>query len=279
MQLNPETLHGTHYTEEQFDAELERRIQAQIEEEGDDYDEDDLPSWRRHFLKQLYAEWNPGTSDDEFIQFELANSMKYSGYASMGFTRESDENPLLEPIHGISLKDYTAIAANIGNFDADQLYKAFGIDEAIFSEVSVLWPKRMQEDTTFTVATLYGQYFMEVGNHPVILQLKGEGGAASGNNEHLDKLRSDPYFYEELSAARTAAYEYGIDGAQWIEQNYGINLVDFQSVASEWMALRNQNFNSDEILHFGNYNQEKTEEYRAKFAAEQGGNIADDIQF
>lgn len=32
-------------------------------------------------------------------------------------------------------------------------------------------------------------------------------------------MRSDRYLYEELNRARQAEYEYGYDGAQWIQDN------------------------------------------------------------
>lgn len=279
MSLDPKTYHGTHYSEAEFDAELDQRIADYIEEEGDDYDEEDYPSLKRELLRKLYSEWNPDTDSDDFIQFETANSMKLHGYASSGFTQENSANPLEQPIHGISLKDYAAIAANLGSIDNDKLYKAFGIDQAIFDELNTLWPKRMQEDTSFTLVTLYGQYFMEIGSHPVILQLKGESGGGTGTNANLEKLKTDRYFYEELSGARTAAYEYGLDGAKWIEDNFGIGLIDFQSVAMEWMTAQNKNFSSQDIIHYQAYQDTKAAEYKAKFAAEQGGNIADDVEF
>jgi hypothetical protein len=47
----------------------------------------------------------------------------------------------------------------------------------------------------------------------------------------------------------------------------------------QWMTEQNQNWNSEDIMEFTNYQQEKQKEYAAKFAAEQGGNIADDVNF
>jgi len=280
MPLNPQTLHGTHYSEEDFDDELESRINDYIEEEGDDFNESQLSALTRELLWQLYQEWNPETDEDDFIRFEMANSMKYNGFATMGHAQDTGDNPLLEPIHGISLKDYAAIAANLGNFEQDKLFAAFGIDLAIWQEVNTLWPKRMQQDTSFTVTTLYGQYFMEIANHPVILKLRNEtGGASTGDSENLERLRSDKYFYLELEAARTAAYEYGLDGAKWIEDNFGINLMDFQSAAMQWMNERNQNFDSDQITEDMAFQEAMEEQYKAKFAEEQGGNVADDIEF
>lgn len=159
----------------------------------------------------------------------------------------------------------------------DLVCKAMGIDETIWEEINTLWPKRMQEDGTFTVATLFGQYFMETGNHPKLQNL--ETNISEIGKENLQKMREDRYFYEELNGARQAAYEYGLDGAQWILDNFGIGLGEFQSVAMELMTERNKNFNSEEIIHFQNYQQEKQQEYAEKFASEQGGNIADDVEF
>lgn len=279
MALDPQTLHGTHYQVEAFDLEVERRLQEFIDEEGDDWDESDYFSANRNFLQEVYYEWNPGIGDDDFIRFEQANSLKYNGIATMGHTQEDSNNPLLAPIHGISLKDYAAIAMNLTNFQEKDLFGAFGIDQAIWSEVNTLWPKRMQEDTSFTIVTLYGQYFMEVGNHPLILQLKQASGSTTDENEHLQRLREDKYYYLELEAARTAAYEYGIDGAQWIADNFGISLTDFQAVAMQWMTERNQRFDSNEIMQDHEYSEEMQEKYKQQFAEEQGGNIADDIEF
>lgn len=49
MNLHPETMHGMHYTEEEFDSELEKRLNEQIEKDGDAWDEGDRSSYKRHF--------------------------------------------------------------------------------------------------------------------------------------------------------------------------------------------------------------------------------------
>ena len=47
----------------------------------------------------------------------------------------------------------------------------------------------------------------------------------------------------------------------------------------EHLTLQNQNWNSEEMTRYMDYQQEKQKEYAANFAAEQGGNIADDVTF
>lgn len=189
-----------------------------------------------------------------------------------------EENPLLAPIHGVSLKDYAAVAQKISaGIDQAAVIDALGLEPAVWEEVNTLWVKRMQEDGTFTVTTLYGQYFMEGASHPKLDHLQPQ--VSEAGKAHLGKIKTDRYYYEELAAAREAAYEYGLDGAQWILDHYGINLGDFQSVAMQWMNAQNQSGDTNEILHFVNYHQEKKKEYAARFAKEQGGNVADDVEF
>jgi hypothetical protein len=200
------------------------------------------------------------------------------GYASSGFVKEDTTNPLLEPIHGISLKDYAAMAVKMSQgVDYLVVCKAMGIELAIWEELNTLWPKRMQEDGSFTVTTLYGQYFMEGSDHPKLNAIQPE--VSANGKDALDKMKTDRYFYEELCGARQAAYAYGLDGAQWIQDNFGVSLGDFQMVAMQWMTEQNKNFNSEDISRYFDYQQEKEKEYAAKFAAEQGGNIADDVEF
>ncbi|MDR0800942.1 DUF6620 family protein [Fluviicola sp.] len=185
-------------------------------------------------------------------------------------------NPLLEPIHGVSLQDYAAISAKLvsGVAQADIL-NALGIEPAVYEEASALWVTRMQEDQTWEVTTLYGQYFGNADQHP---KLSGLNVAISEEGQaNLDKLNTDRYFYEELCGARQAAYQYGLDGAQWIQENFGINLGDFQAVAMKWMEVQNADW--DSVPHFASYQQQKQAAYAAKFAAEQGGNVADDVVF
>lgn len=190
-------------------------------------------------------------------------------------------NTLLEPIHGVSLFDYAVVSAKIGaGVPRTDILQALGIEVAIYEEASALWVARMQEDSTWEVTMEFGKYFGEVDNHPKLKDLKV--AVSEEGNENLKKLKSDRYFYEELCGARQAAYDYGFDSAQWILDNYDINLGDFQSVAMQW-SNDNQKYladgNHEMILHFTNYQVEKQNEYAEKFAAEQGGNVADDIDF
>ena len=273
-----QTLHGTHYNINDFDTAVEKYLEATLTEQKEqNISESEKQNLRNNLRREVYQEWN-NADTDQTIRWETANSLKHNGYASSGFVTEDDANPLLAPIHGITLKDYSAICAKISSaVEEVAIFNAMGIDQTIWEEVNTLWPKRIQEDGTFTVTTLFGQYFMEAADHPKLKNLQSNISEAGKTN--LQKMKDDWYYYEELTGARQAAYEYGLDGAQWILDNFGIGLGDFQTVAMERMTDRNKNFNTNEILHYQNYQQEMQQKYADKFAAEQGGNIADDVEF
>lgn len=281
VSYDPQTQHGLHYTEAAFDTEVARRAEAWITQEiadGETVDEQEKQNIYHNYRQQVYMEWNQ-CSTDQYILFQHSNSMKYSGIQTSGFIKVEENNPLLEPVHGISLKDYAAMCIKIGaGVDQVAVCKAMGLEPVIWDELNTIWPQRMGEDSSFTITTLFGQYFADNEPHPKLQHLQA-GAAAGGGTDNLEKLKTDRYFYEELCGARQAAYEYGLDGAQWILDNYGINLADFQSVAMQHMTVQNQNFNSEQIHHYLDYQQEKQKMYAAKFAEEQGGNIADDVTF
>lgn len=277
LEYDPETLHGTHYDVDDFEDEVEQLAQTWIEQEGIT-SQSEINNVYHNYRRDVYMAWNDCDSD-QYIRFDNRNSLAHHGVAQMGNNIQEDENnPLLEPVHGINLRDYSAICAKLGSgVDENDIYKAFGIDATIWGEINTVWPARMAEDTTFSIAVLFGQYFGEADQHP---KLQGVKSNLSEEGEaNLERLKNDVYFYYELSGARQAAYEYGLDGAQWILENFGIGLGDFQSVAMKYMELQNQNFDSNYVRECLDYQDEKQAEYAEKFAAEQGGNVADDVEF
>ncbi len=282
VQFDPETLHGTHYTIEAFKAEVEKRAEKWIageRAEDPNFSQADVDNVYFNYKRKVYAEWNNmAEHDNRLLQWEMADRNLKAGLSAYGETALDSNDPLLEPIHGVTLQDYTAMNIKFGQgIDADLVCKAMGIELTVWQEASTLWAKRMEQDTTFKVATLFGQYYKDGDNHPKLMHLKPVVSEVGGAN--LEKLKTDRHFYEELCGAREAAYEAGLDGAQWIADNYGMGLVEFQAIATEWMTADNKDVNMDRNLKLFDYKETKKKEYAAKFAAEQGGNVADDVEF
>ncbi|MDR2638226.1 MAG: hypothetical protein LBC09_00130 [Helicobacteraceae bacterium] len=184
----------------------------------------------------------------------------------------------LEPIHGISFEDYAQMVIKLtSGASKEQICEAMGIDLVVWDEINTLWIQRMTEDSSFKLAQLYGQYFAKGVTNPKLVNL--EANISPEGKANLERIKNDRYFYEELCGARNAAYSYGLDGAQWILENFGISLGDFQSVGMQYMSKRLKGEDFMETKAYIEYQQEKQKEYEAKFAAERGGNVADDIEF
>ncbi len=185
---------------------------------------------------------------------------------------DSKDNPLLEPIHGISLYDYAAGVVKIGsNVPETDVLKALGVDKPQWDEASLIWNQRMEQDTKMTVMTLYSQYFTKIDEHPT-LGNNGNLSADTASNPNLERLKTDEHFFYDLAAERDAAIEVGKDGAQYILDKYGIGIIDFQAQAVIW--TRSGNYSS-----MITYQMEKKEDYLKQFQNEMGGTIADDIEF
>lgn len=187
------------------------------------------------------------------------------------------ENPLLAPIHGITLEDYSAACAKLANglSEAD-IAKALGVELPVWQEANLLWPERMKQDSTYHIVTLFGQYFGAADQHPKFGNLKATVSAEGSGN--IEKIKTDKDFYQELEVARQVAYEYGLDGAQWIVDKYGIPIGDFQIAASIWNDQIHEEIRANREGYI-----ESQDAYRKKyqqlFADAQGGNLTDDIDF
>lgn len=82
-------------------------------------------------------------------------------------------NPLLEPVHGVSLYDYAAVSAKMSyGIETNHICDALGIEPALFEEASAVWIKRMQTDKTFEITRLFGEYFGEADLHPRLKNLQ-----------------------------------------------------------------------------------------------------------
>jgi hypothetical protein len=187
------------------------------------------------------------------------------------------ENPLLAPIHGVTLEDYSAGCAKLANGVSEAaVAAALGVEVPVWQEANLLWPERMKQDETFHIMTLFGQHFGAAAQHPKLGNLQADASAEDAGN--TERIKNDKDFYEELEVARQIAYEYGMDGAQWIVDQYGISLGDFQIAASNWMDEIHRDLQED----FDGHNERQNayqEKYRKQFADAQGGDVADDIAF
>lgn len=226
-----------------------------------------------NLMQKLSNDYN--ADSDSFLfsydeNWELYNS-EFDNFAKVSF---DESNPLLEPVHWITLEDYAHSAYFLSNgFSEDDICKALWVERPIFDEANQIWIKRMQEDQTMAVMSLYSQYFANPTANAKFSSLKKDSWNNSTWEDFVAKIQNDIKFYYEMQWAQQAAYESGLDGAAWLQQNFGISIWDMSSAAMKHMS------NTADMAQMMTHMEAKKHEYLKEFAKQGGWNIADDVEF
>lgn len=221
---------------------------------------------------------------DAYIQGDFQKAFD-SGAASVGYTTmntatEDPNDPQLQPVHGITVYDYAAGAAKVGEgCSEEQVCRALGVERPLWDEAQTTWNNRMRDDKTMNVVNVYSKYFGLAKDHEKLGALQPENapttdvpsGDAAAN---LQRLETDKHYFFEIQGALQAAYDNGIDGAQWLIDNLGLTISQVNGAGTKWM----NNFNT--MAEMIDYQDKKKNEYSQRFAQESGtGGIVDDIDF
>lgn len=208
-----------------------------------------------------------------------------AGVASKGMktastATEDPNDPAMQPVHGISIADYAAGAAKIGEgCSEEQICKALGVERPMWDEAQTTWNNRMRDDQSFNVVNVYTNYFGKAKDHEKLGSLVPDAAPATdipegAAQEHLNRLETDKYYFFEIQAAMQAAYDNGIDGAQWLIDNLGLTVAQVNGAGTKYM----NDFNV--MAEMMDFQDQKKAEYAARFAKENGiGGVADDIEF
>lgn len=203
-----------------------------------------------------------------------------AGMATSKTATEDPNDPNMQAVHGISIGDYAAGAAKIGaGCSEEQVCKALGVERPMWDEAQTTWNNRMRDDSSFNVMNVYTNYFGKANEHEKLGALVPdsvpatdvpEGKAA----ENLNRLETDKHYFFEIQAAIQAAYDNGIDGAQWLIDNLGLTVAQVNGAGTKYM----NDFNV--MAEMMNFQDQKKAEYSARFAKENGtGGVVDDIEF
>lgn len=133
----------------------------------------------------------------------------------------------LQPIEGISLEKWAAINAAIvqGN-SLEDLLKGNGIDAARWDRAKSEWEARMASDTTFAVATVYGQAFQAASQskYTALAKEANAARAASADPTSAPPMSVADYFrllFEQEAGSRAGADPQAVLKAQ------GLSIVDW----------------------------------------------------
>lgn len=186
----------------------------------------------------------------------------------------------MQPVHGITLFDYAAGAAKIGEgCTEEQICQGLGVERPMWDEAQSTWNNRMRDDNSYNVVNVYSSYFGKAKDHPKLGALLPDNPPVSEvpqgkAKEHLERLESDKYYFFEIQGALEAAYASGIDGAQWLIDHLGLTVSQVNSTGVKYM----NDFNI--MAEMMDYQDQKKQEYQQQFAKQHGvSGAADDIEF
>jgi hypothetical protein len=165
----------------------------------------------------------------------------------------------LEPVEGVSCEQWAHINAAIANSgDLDQLIAQAGMDRPKWDRVAAEWQARMQADTSFAIATVYGNAFSNAGQG----QFAAQAGHAANVGVGGD-LSDEPVSFErycEIEAAMGCASDRGEDVNQLLSQ-FGISAMEWGQIGMFWSKKTQQ-----EAMKYHQLHTEYHDKYIAKYS-------------
>lgn len=146
---------------------------------------------------------------------------------------------LIAPVEGVTMEQYAQIQARASSLSQDDfaaLLAQQGMDMAKWHRVSNEWNTRMQNDTTHTLVTIYGQAFTGAG--------QGQFGAAAAAHSAtgFDGTAAGgpaPIPFEkccEIQGAMQAWSKTGQDVNAMLAKTFGMNAQDFSAAHTWWLS-------------------------------------------
>lgn len=265
-------LHGSDYTQDEFEEEVQERSETLLE---DGMPLEDVNNIFWNVARDVFCEWNDcDTEDRAAMEFsrELSEQLQH-GHSSKD---DIEASGAMDPVHGISLEDWAAGNAKIVSGAAlEDVLKVLGVEEPQWDEAGAIWMARMSSDTTFHISNTYAAAFTNANigrfahsNIDMAVQADSAQKAAA---------KASLALYTEIFCAQTTAYSFGMDGAQYVKDTWGLTLGDWGEIAGHWAQLMRDDVSMmrQHSALMDDYNTQ----YKALFSAQQGGNAGDDIEF
>ncbi len=264
-------LHGDGYTEAQFNAEVQARSEALYEEDMPPEDVDNL-FW--NVARDVFCEWNDLTFEDSpALTFSRELHMKMRGHQTVQEIQAGGSG-LMDPVHGITLEDWAGANAKIVSGTAlEDLLRVLGVEKPQWDEASATWMARMSADATFSITTAYAAAFTDSN----IGRFANSGLAVAPDSAAKTAAMDSLELYTEIFCAQSTAYQFGMDGAQYVKDTWGLSLMDTSAIGMHWSQQMQDDMGL--MRAYSDLMDTYNAKYKAQFAAAQGGNVGDDIEF
>ena len=165
----------------------------------------------------------------------------------------------LDPVEGVTLERWASVqAALAGGGDIDKLIAGIGVDRPRWDRVSAEWMQRMQTDTSFAIATAYGNAFAGASQGQYGAQAAHAAAVGVGGD-----LAAEPISFErfvEIQEAVSAASRRGYD-ANAALAHFGLSALDWSNAGMFWSKRMQQ-----EATKYHKLFMEYSDFYRARYS-------------
>jgi len=217
----------------------------------------------------------------EFMQAAM-NAGSRQGREMMGAGAAANPEILL-PVEGIDIRTYAttqARAMGVGN-DMGKwaaILAENGMDQAKWDRVNTEWQRRMSGqagdmNATMALMTEYGKYFGQAGQGQYGAAAAANAGVAGNLNQGQGAVGAEPCTlerYAEIGGAQSAWAQQGRDVNQMLQQQFGMNALDWSNLSQFWSAKIAGDYRIG--LRYSELQTHYEEQYKA-----QGGNFDSDL--
>ncbi len=183
----------------------------------------------------------------------------------------------MERVNGISFRDYACANANlVAGMPVEEVCEILGVEIPVWEDTVQKWNDKMSELSHEDMA-----FYSEVFTNPKQGKF-ADAGNATDSDDTLKKV-PDIETYAKISAHMAIVNEHGIDTVTILENEYGLNLMEWSKAGMHYgNLLRSSN---DSMENFEKYLKpfgEADEKWRAYFKekyAESNPGLGEDIDF
>jgi hypothetical protein len=167
-------------------------------------------------MYQQFTNWHMGQMQ-KAQQAKVASMTKAGGF---------------EPADGITLERWAAInAAMAAGANMQDLLKGAGIDPARWERASAVWLDRMTKDTTFAVATVYGNAFQAASQGKYAANVKDAMAARAENRDLALALPATYDQFFDILFEQSFAFAAGKDPQETLK-GMGLSVVDWTDLGN-----------------------------------------------
>jgi len=151
----------------------------------------------------------------------------------------------MKTINGVSFRDYACANANIvAGMPVEKVCEILGIEIPVWEDTVQKWNDKMAELSPEDMA-FYGEVFTNPKQGKF-----ADVEVATDSNSALDKV-PDIETYAKISAHMSIADDHGVDGVSILENEYGLNLIEWTKAGKHYGDLiRSSN---DSLENFEKY--------------------------